>query len=201
MASSLASDGAIDDITVAIALDHWWPTAGTRKTGARNQVPRMVVRNGSIAPLLPSSDPIDWTFSPPLGTQPMVELPFSEIVTMAQHLKSGTIRSLLNRTALDDIRDAATPPPDAVDDSGRSAQRFELVVRVKQHGTTKTAGVRGQDIYAVTAPIVIDAALLLLAPDYRRSGGLALAEAVDPVELLGTLDGRALEVFGDTVTA
>lgn len=203
LATKLASAGAIDEITVAIALDHWWPTAGTRKTGERNQVPRVVVRDGRIAPQLhPASattDASEWTFSPPLGKQAMVDLPFSEIVTMARHLKAGTIRSLLNRSALDDVRDSATPPPDAVDASGRSAQQFELVVRLRQGGVTKTAGVRGQDIYAVTAPIVIDAALLLLAPDYRRSGALALADAVDPAAMLDALHGSALEAFGDAL--
>jgi hypothetical protein len=114
-------------------------------------------------------------------------------------LKVGEIRSLLNRSALDDVRDASTPPPTAADDSGRSAQRFELVVRLVQDGMTKTAGVRGQDIYAVTAPIVTEAALRLLAPSYRRSGALALAEAVDPIELIRSLHGSALDLFGDTL--
>jgi hypothetical protein len=199
LASALASAGDIDEITVAIALDRWWPTVGTRKTGERNKAPRLVVTNGHLAALVPSIDACDWTFSAPLGNQPMVELPFSEIITLTRHLKVGAIRSLFNRSALDDIRDAATPPPIAVDDSGRSAQRFELVVRLTQGGVTKTAGVRGQDIYAVTAPIVIEAALLLLTPYYGHRGALALAEALDPVELLRTLHGTALEVFGDTL--
>ncbi len=114
-------------------------------------------------------------------------------------MKVGEIRSLLNRSALDDVRDASTPPPTATDDSGRSAQRFELVVRLVQDGMTKTAGVRGQDIYAVTAPIVTEVALRLLAPSYRRSGALALAEAVDPIELIRSLQGSALDLFGDTL--
>jgi hypothetical protein len=116
---------------------------------------------------------------------------------MASHLKANAIRSLFSSAALNDIRNATTPPPNAVDEIGRSAQRFELVVRVNQHGVTKTSGVRGQDIYAVTAPIVIHAAMLLMNPDYRRSGALALAAAVDPRTLLDALNGPALEVFGD----
>src|SRR5262249_17535237 len=139
----------------------------------------------------------DWAFSPPLGRQPMVELPFSEIITLSHHLKAGAIRSLLNRSALADVRDAATPPPTAADDSGRSAQRFELVVQLVQDGVTRPGGVGGRDIYAVTAPIVIEAALRLMTASYRQSGALALAEAVDPVELLRALHGRALDVFGD----
>ncbi|MCY1377401.1 hypothetical protein D9M69_649730 [compost metagenome] len=96
-----------------------------------------------------------------------------------------------------DIRDASTPPPTAADPSGRSAQRFELVVRLVQGGMTRTAGVRGQDIYAVTAPIVTEVARRLLAPSYQRSGAFAVAEAVNPVDLLRSLHGQALEVFGD----
>jgi hypothetical protein len=37
----------------------------------------------------------------------------------------------------------------------------------------------------------------LLSPSYRHSGALALAEAIDPVEMLRALQGRALDVFGD----
>jgi hypothetical protein len=162
LATALASAGEIDEITVAIALDRWWPTVGTRKTGERNTAPRVVVKDGRLAPLTPSEAP-DWDFLPPLGRQPMVDLPFSEVITMAHHLKIGTLRSLFNRSALNDIRDPTTPPPTAVDDSGRSAQRFELAVRLKQNGVARPAGARGQDIYAVTAPIVIETALRLLA--------------------------------------
>ncbi|GLH71772.1 saccharopine dehydrogenase [Geothrix limicola] len=199
LASALAPDGDIDEITVAIALDRWWPTAGTRRTGERNNVPRVVVKHGKLVPLIPPAEVPDWVFSPVLGHQPMVEMPFSEIITLAHHLKVGSIRSLLNRSALDDIRDGTTPPPTAVDDSGRSAQRFELEVRLVQGSVIKTARVRGQDIYAVTAPIVIQAGLRLLSPSYRHSGALALAEAIDPVELLGALHGQSLEVFGDVL--
>lgn len=201
LASALSTQGGtgsgIDEITVAIALDHWWPTEGTRKTGERNKAPRMVVKDGRLAPLMPSAEVPDWAFSAPLGRQAMLEMPFSEVITLAHHLKVGEIRSLLNRSALADIRDASTPPPTAADERGRSAQRFELVVRLVQDGMTRTAGVRGQDIYAVTAPIVTEVAQRLLAPGYRRSGALAVAEAVDPVDLLRSLHGPALEVFED----
>ena len=197
LAGAWASEGYIDEITVAIALDRWWPTAGTRKTGERYQVPRVVVTNGRLAPLVTSSDVPDWVFSAPLGRQAMVELPFSEVITMTRHLKVGRIRSLLNRSALDDVRNPSTPPPTATEDDGRSAQCFEMVVCIRQDSVTRTAGVSGRDIYAATAPIVTEAALRLLAPSYRFSGALALAQAVDPAELLASLAGSALHMFGD----
>jgi hypothetical protein len=46
---------------------------------------------------------------------------------------------------------------------------------------------------------VTEVALRLLAPGYRRSGALAVAEAVDPRELMRSLHGSALELFGDTL--
>lgn len=196
LASALAAPGPIEEITVAVGLDRWWPTAGTRKTGERNQVPRMIVQGGKLVRLTPCADVPDWTFAAPLGTQAMVELPFSETITLTHHLPASTIRSLLNRTALQDVRDAATPAPSAVDERGHSAQRFEMAVRLTQAGSSRTAGVTGRDIYAVTAPIVIEAALRLIAPAHDRSGALTLAQAVDPVEMLRALDGQALAVFG-----
>lgn len=158
-----------------------------------------MVQGGRLVPLVPAADVPDWTFAAPLATYAMVELPFSETITLAHHLQADTIRSLINRSALADIRDASTPPPTAVDGSGRSAQRFELVVRLVQNGVARTAGVRGQDIYAVTAPLVLEAAQRLLAPAYRRSGALALGEAVDPADTLRALNGQALEVFGEVL--
>jgi len=74
-------------------------------------------------------------------------------------------------------------------------------VRLAQGGASRAAGVRGRDIYAVTAPVVVEAAARLLAPSQARSGALALAEAVDPAALLHALNGRALEVFGDALQA
>ncbi len=197
LASALATQGQIDAITVAVALDRWWPTHGTRKTGARNTAPRLVVTEGQITPMQPDDEVPDWHFAPPLGNQQMVELPFSEIIALARHLKVDRIRSFLNRSALADIRDPTTPAPTAVDDRGRSAQRFEMQVRLVQNGTTKIASACGLDIYAVTAPIVVETALQVLAPSYYRSGALALGEAVDPLTLLRALGKSALELGGD----
>lgn len=196
LATALARDGSIDRVTVAVALDRWWPTAGTRRTGERNTAPRVVLREGSLVPLQASAGDLEWRFSPPIGAQAMVEVPFSEVITMAHHLPIRETRSLFGRAALDDIRNAATPPPTAVDGMGRSAQRFEIVVRLEQHGEVRTAGARGQDIYAVTAPIVVEAARRLQDAGNRRSGALSLAEATDAKAMLHALHGSAFDVFG-----
>lgn len=187
LASALASDGPIDAITVAVGLDRWWPTDGTRRTGVRNTAPRFVVRDGRLAPLL-SGDPVPaWEFAAPLGRQEMRQLALSEVIALHHHLEAGSISPLVSRVALDDIHDPRTPPPDSVDPCGRSAQRFELMVRLEQAGATRIAGVRGQDIYAVTAPIVVELARRLMQTAFARSGALTLAQVVDPDDFLSSL--------------
>jgi hypothetical protein len=202
LASALVADGRVnghakgpvDEIITAIALDHWWPTEGTRKTGARNQVPRVVVENGQLVPMALPARKIDWTFDMPFGTQPMVELSFSEVITMSRHLPVQRLHSYLNATSVDDVRNAATPTPTAVDAQGRSAQRFTMeVVAINADGRHR-AKASGQDIYAVSAPIVVEAAARMLDPSFDRRGALALGQAFDAKDFLSALAPAHLAV-------
>ena len=200
LASALLGPAAADELVVAIALDHWWPTAGTRRTGERNQVPRVVRRDGAFVPLPLPAERSTWTFGPPHGVQPVTALPFSEIVTMARHLRVPDIRAWLNTSALDEIRDAATPAPTASDARGRSSQRFEMVVQARLGAMRRTARAVGRDIYAVTAPLVVEAAARMLAPGFDRRGALAPGEAFDARDFLGALAPADLEVEIEPLT-
>ena len=135
-----------------------------------------------------------WTFGPLHGEQEVVELPFSEIITISRHLRARSLRSLLSHASLQEIRDANTPPPTAQDAQGRSAQRFEMVVRARQGDAQRTAVARGQDIYAVSAPLVVEAAARMLRPGFDRSGALALAQAFDARDFLAALSPEPLAV-------
>jgi len=187
-------DGVADELTVAVALDRWWPTEGTRRTGARNTVPRLVVVDHRLVTMPLPAAASRWRFGPPHGEQAMVELPFSEVITIARHLRPRSVRAHLTQAALDDISDDATPPPAATDATGRSAQRFEMVVQARRGDTLRTAVARGQDIYAVSAPMVVETAVRLTRPDFGRAGALALGEAVDARDFLAALSPHALDV-------
>lgn len=187
LASALVVGGEVDRITTAVALDHWWPTQGTRITGQRNTVPRVAVEGGRLVPIAQPAERRAWAFTPPHGEQAAVELPFSEVVTISRHLAVQSLRSYLGVNALDDVRDATKPAPTAVDAHGRSAQRFEMQVVVEQGGATRRAIARGQDIYAVSAPLVVEAAQRILAGAFKRSGALALGEAFDAGDFLQAL--------------
>ncbi|WP_202845106.1 saccharopine dehydrogenase NADP-binding domain-containing protein [Luteimonas saliphila] len=196
LASALAGDAAaatpIGSITVAVALDHWWPTAGTRRTGARNTFPRVVVEDGRLVPL--AARGCRWDFGPPRGAEDMEAMPFSEIVTLAHHLPARRIDAWLGTRALRDIRDPATAPPTAVDSLGRSAQRFTMQVALEDARGTRRASAHGQDVYAVSAPLVVEAAKRLMADGPARAGAQTLGSAFDPRGFLGTIAPEWIEL-------
>jgi len=68
------------------------------------------------------------------------------------------------------------------------------VVRARQGGQVRQATARGQDIYAVSAPLVVQAAQRLMAPGYARSGALSLGQAVDAGDFLRALCPEHLEL-------
>ncbi|MEJ7808315.1 MAG: saccharopine dehydrogenase NADP-binding domain-containing protein, partial [Telluria sp.] len=190
LASVLVPDGRADEITVAVALDHWWPTEGTRITGARNKSERMMVKNGELTPITLPAEETDWDFGPPFNTQRMVELSFSEVVTIAHHIRVDRLRSFFSMAPLGELRSAATPGPTAVDADGRSSQRFALEVIARTGDLTRRALATGQDIYAISAPLVVEAAARMMAPPFISRGTLSLGQAFEPRDYLDSVTSR-----------
>ena len=192
--AALGGDTSADEITVAIALDRWWPTEGTRITGQRNTATRLVVTDGLLAPLEDPPPTATWSFPEPFGAQDVVGLPFSEIITMAAHLQVTTIRSFFAGAALRDLRDPNTPAPEAVDGDGRSAQRFVVDVVVRTEDGERRITASGQDIYAVTAPIVAEALARILDGRAGATGVLAPGALLDAADVLDALTPAHLTV-------
>lgn len=192
--TAVAEWEAVDEITVAIGLDRWWPTEGTRTTGRRNTATRLVVDEGRLVPA-PSPAPVrDWDFPAPLDHQVVTGMPFSEIVTMARHLAASSIGTYLSAVALDDIRNAATPAPLAVDEDGRSAQRFVVDVVVRRGARERRISAAGRDIYAVTGPLVAEAAARLMDGRAKVGGAAAPGEVFDAEDFLTALTPRHLSI-------
>jgi saccharopine dehydrogenase-like protein len=175
-----------DAIDVAFGLDHWWPTAGSLATGARNTAPRLVVRGGELV-ALGEPDTRTWTFPGALGEQAVVAVPFTDVVTIARHLDVGEVRSYLTSVSLAELRDPATQAPEAVDETGRSAQTFVVEVVVRRGQDLLRASAQGNDIYAVSAPIVVEGALRLLAGEGRATGAVAPGAVLDAAPVLEAL--------------
>ncbi len=184
--------GFADEIRIGIALDSWRPTAGTRLTGRRNTAPRLVVAEGKLTPLAQPALDTAWDFPPPFGRQDVAEIPFSEIVVIARHLRTSHLRTYLNLAPLRDLRDPATPPPVAADASGRSTQTFLVEVIVRKGRDTRRATARGRDIYAVTAPLVCEAVQRILEGAAANSGAHAPGALFDTRGFLEALSPEPL---------
>ena len=74
-----------------------------------------------------------------------------------------------------------------MDESGRSSQTFLVDVIVRRGNEEHRATVRGRDIYAVTAPIVVEAAERILDHRIKGVGVMAAGEIFDSQDFLNSL--------------
>lgn len=177
----------VDRIGIAYALSDWRPTDGTRVTGqvsaGRRAGQRILYADGRLQTRGGAAPLADWTFPDPVGTQPVVgEFTMADSATIPTHLSVPDIDTCMTVSAVEDLRSADTSGPVAVDESGRSAQTFLVEVVATRDGETRRAVASGQDIYAVTAPLVAEATCRVLADPHRPSGVVtagALADARD----------------------
>jgi hypothetical protein len=123
-----------------------------------------------------------------------VLLPLSETIVVPHHIRCRNLHSWMNLAPLRDLRDPATPSPIAADDSGRSAQRFVVDVRVRRGNRVDRATASGRDIYAVTAPLLVEALQRILDGRVHGNGALAAGQAFDAHDFLGALAAAAVTV-------
>jgi len=192
--AAMADWSEADSIEIAVALDSWHPTAGTRLTGQRNTVPRVTIADRQLATLADPPPKRTWRFPPPFGSLDTVGLPLSEIVLIHRHLRAATVDSYMSLAPLADLRDPATPPPVAADASGRSAQRFMIDVVATRNGEIRRAGAQGRDIYAITAPLIAEALQRLTDGRCRTTGVAAAGRAFDARDFLTSLSPEPLSL-------
>ena len=184
-----------DEVTVAIGVDRWWPTHGTRATGRRNTAERLIVEEGRLVGIPREREKRDWVFPPPLGRRGVTDLPFSEVITLHSHLRIDRVRTYLSASALEDIRDSETPPPAAIDDLGRSEQVFTVEVVVRRGTEQRRYGASGRDIYFSTGPLVATAVMHLLNDRATVRGASAPGATFDAPQMLADLRARHFKVW------
>lgn len=168
-----------DEIKIAVALDSWNPTQGTRLTGQRNSGRRLVFSSNRLSPIAEPPPKLQWDFPEPFGEQEVVALPLAETVIMSRHLRAPEIQAYINVAALADLHNPATSGPTPDDERGRSAQRFLMEVKVRNGNEERYALAAGRDIYAVTAPIIVEAAERILAGNVQATGTAAPGQVFD----------------------
>src|SRR5262249_45639818 len=93
-----------------------------------------------------------------------------------------------------DVRDPATAAPEPVDKSGRSAQIFLVDVIARKGTEERRATARGRDVYAITAPIVVEATERILEGRFKRTGVAAAGELFDAQDFLESLSPEHLDL-------
>ncbi|MFI8930880.1 saccharopine dehydrogenase family protein [Streptomyces sp. NPDC053474] len=181
-----------DEVHIAYGLNGWHPTAGTRAAGAvsreRRGGRRVRFAGGRLEYRDDAPPTLEWTFPEPMGTRSVIgEFTMADVVTVPSHLPVPDVRTYMTVEAAGEVSAPDTPAPAAVDEQGRSAQTFVVDVVVRSGGRERRAVARGRDIYAVTAPLVVEAVRRVLTGQVRAQGVASAGRAFDAPGFLRAL--------------
>ena len=190
--AAMADWTTADEAHIAYGLSSWHPTAGTRAAGAVSQERRNGRRvrytDGRLEYHQDDPPILKWDFPDPMGTRDVLgEFTMADAVTIPSHLPIPDLRSYVTIEAIRDVAAPDTPAPVAVDERGRSAQTFLVDVVVRSGDAERRAVARGQDIYAVSAPLAVEAVERILAGRTRTVGVAAAGALFDAPDFLGAL--------------
>jgi NAD(P)-dependent dehydrogenase (short-subunit alcohol dehydrogenase family) len=190
-----------DDISIAYGLSSWSPTHGTRATSAVSSARRngrhFVFSRGALRLSSDAAPRAQWQFPEPLGLQDVVgDCTMADAVTISHHVRVPEVRSFMTLSAVRDVTRENCSPPVPVDESGRSSQTFLVDVVARSGNVRRRATARGRDIYAVTAPLVVEAIERLLREPHA-GGVFAAGELFDARDFLSSLAPDHLTIAFD----
>lgn len=187
---------AADEAHVAYGLSSWHPTGGTLASGTvsrdRRDGRRVRYTGGRLEYHVADGDlpTLDWDFPAPLGRRPVLgEFTMADVVTVPSHLAIPEVRTYMTTGAASDLA-AGDTPPTAVDERGRSAQTFTVDVVVRSGGTRRRVVASGQDIYAISAPLAVEAVRRILDGRTRTTGVASAGEIFDAPDFLRALSAH-----------
>ena len=183
-----------DQVDLAFALDRWQPTKGTLLAGKRRAGRRLVRANGQLEIREPSEQPPtgSWDFARPFGRQPTVgEFSTVDVATISRHLDVPAISTWINEAPLTELANTAEPLNGA---TGPSEQQFLIEAVVRRGSEVRGASASGRDIYAVTAPITVEAIRWILDGRAQATGVVAPAELFDARAFLEALPSQAISI-------
>lgn len=186
---------AADEAHIAYGLSSWHPTAGTLAAGVvsrERRGGRQVRYTGGKLEYHDDALPtLEWPFPAPLGPQRVIgEFSMADVVTVPSHLAVPEVRTYMTVTAAEDLSAPDAAAPTAVDERGRSAQTFVVDVLVRSGGEERRVTAAGQDIYAISAPLAVEAVDRILTGRTRTTGVAAAGAAFDAPDFLRALSTR-----------
>ncbi|WET82689.1 NAD(P)H-binding protein [Amycolatopsis sp. QT-25] len=181
-----------DEAHVAYALSSWHPTEGTRAAGKvsreRRGGRRIRFSGGRIEYRDDALPELDWDFPAPFGTRAVLgEFTMADVVTVPRHLAISEVTTYMTVNAAREVVTPETPPPGS---DGSSSQEFVVDVVVRSGGVERRIVARGRDIYASTAPLVVEAVQRVLDGRTEATGVVSAGEVFDAADFLGALAPR-----------
>ncbi|MFI7575350.1 saccharopine dehydrogenase family protein [Micromonospora sp. NPDC049497] len=188
---------AADEAHVAYGLSSWHPTAGTLASGTvsreRRDGHRVRYTGGRLEYYVAEGDlpTLEWEFPAPVGRRTVLgEFTMADVVTVPSHLSVTEVRTYMTTHAATDLAAPDAPAPTAVDERGRSAQTFTVDVVVRAGHTERRLVASGRDIYAISAPLAVEAVRRILAGQTRTSGVASAGEIFDAPDFLDALSAH-----------
>jgi hypothetical protein len=190
---------AADEAHIVYGLDSWHPTVGTRHTIAaifEGSAGRRVCWSKGRLEYRDGEQPVGkWTLPEPMGVRQVIgEFNLADAVTVPSHLAIPEVCGYLTLEAAGDVMAPDTPTPTPVDDYGRSAQTFIVDVAVHRDNEVRRASAAGQDAYAVTAPLAVEAVHRILSGASTTVGVAAAGAIFDAADFLRSVSALSIEV-------
>lgn len=181
-----------DEAHIAYGLSSWHPTAGTLAAGTvsgeRRGGRRIRYTGGRLEHHDDALPTLEWSFPAPLGPQSVIgEFTMADVITVPSHLDVPEVRTYMTSKAAADLSAPDASAPTAVDERGRSAQTFVVDVLVRSGGTERRAAATGQDIYAISAPLAVEAVDRILTGRTLTTGVASAGAAFDAPDFLRAL--------------
>ncbi|MEQ0561912.1 saccharopine dehydrogenase NADP-binding domain-containing protein [Amycolatopsis sp. NEAU-NG30] len=183
--ATAALDGrtSADEVHIAYGLSGWRPTAGTLASGEvsreRRGSKRIRYAGGRLEYRDDALPTLDWEFPEPLGTRAVFgEFSMADIITIPRHLQVRDVTTYMTVDAVTDLR--AGGKRDA-------AETFVVDVVVRAGGGERRITARGKDIYAVTAPLAVEAVERILSGRTLVKGLAPAGEMFDAADFLRAL--------------
>ncbi|MCO1594026.1 saccharopine dehydrogenase NADP-binding domain-containing protein [Micromonospora sp. RHAY321] len=195
--TAMADWAAADEAHIAYGLSSWHPTAGTLASGTvsrdRRDGHRVRYTDGRLDYYVDERDlpTLTWDFPTPVGTRTVLgDFTMADVVTVPSHLSIPEVRTYMTTDAANDLAAPDAAAPSAVDERGRSAQTFTVDVIVRSGDTQRRVVASGQDIYAISAPLAVEAVRRILAGQTRTSGVASAGEIFDAPDFLRALSAH-----------
>jgi hypothetical protein len=179
--AAMADWTTADSAHIAYGLSNWQPTPGTLTAGAvsrdRRNGQRVRFNNNELQYHNDPQPTLDWDF--PTGPRPVIaEFSMADIVTIPSHLQIPSVTSYMSATAAQGLHDAK---------DRQDPETFEVDVRVRQGPDERRMTITGRDIYAVSAPLAVEATERLLTGRFKVNGVASAGAMFDATDFLNAL--------------